>query len=79
VDAQHRMLVKKLEGYYGYYGYYGTTGNFSALAKLHYLAECIWRKALARRSQQTLPWEKMKRILKRFPLSRPHIDHRHGT
>jgi len=76
VDAQHRMLVKKLEGHYGYYG---ITGNFSALAKLHYMAERIWRTALARRSQQTLPWEKMKRILKRFPLPRPHIDHRHGT
>jgi hypothetical protein len=76
VDAQHRMLVKKLEGHYGYYG---ITGNFSALAKLHYLAERIWRTALARRSQQTLPWEKMRRILKRFPLPRPHIVHRHGT
>ena len=76
VDAQHRMLVKKLEGHYGYYG---ITGNFSALAKLHYQAERIWRAALARRSQQTLPWEKMKRILKRFPLPRPHIVHRHGT
>jgi len=72
------MLVKKLEGHYGYYG---ITSNFLALAKVFYMAERIWRKALAcaRRSQQRPPWRKMKRILARFPLPRPRTVHRYGT
>jgi RNA-directed DNA polymerase len=76
LETQHRMLVKKLEGHYGYYG---ITGNLLALAKVFYAAERIWRRALARRSQQRLPWSKMKRILARFPLPRPRIVHRHGA
>ena len=76
LDTQHRMLVKKLKGHYGYYG---ITGNFPALAKVLYAAKRIWRKALARRSQQRLSWAKMQRILDRFPLPRPRIVHRHGT
>jgi group II intron reverse transcriptase/maturase len=76
LKTQHLMLVKKLEGHYGYYG---ITGNFLALAKVFYAAERIWRRALARRSQQRLPWSKMKRILARFPLPKPRIVHRHET
>jgi RNA-directed DNA polymerase len=76
LNEQHEMLVKKIEGHYGYYG---IKGNFPALAKVFYAAERIWRKALARRSQQRLPWPKMKRILERFPLPKPHIGPRHGT
>src|SRR5690349_15737740 len=76
LKTQHRMLVKKLKGHYGYYG---ITGNFPALAKVLYAAKRIWRKALARRSQQRLSWAKMQRILDRFPLPQPRIVHRHGT
>ena len=76
LETQHLMLVKKLEGHYGYYG---ITSNFLALAKVFYMVERIWRKALARRSQQRLPWSKMKWILARFPLPRPRIVHRYGA
>ena len=76
LETQHLTLVNKLEGHYNYYG---ITGNFPALAKVHYAATRLWRKALARRSQQRLPWAKMSRILERFPLPRPHIVHRYGT
>jgi RNA-directed DNA polymerase len=76
LETQHLMLVKKLKGHYGYYG---ITGNFPALAKVHYAATRLWRKALARRSQQRLPWVKMARILKRFPLPPPRIVHQYGT
>jgi group II intron reverse transcriptase/maturase len=76
LDAQHSMLVKKLKGHYGYYG---ITGNSLALAKVLDAVSRIWRKALARRSQQRLPWTKMQRILKRFPLPAARIVHRYGT
>lgn len=76
LEAQHLMLVKKLEGHYGYYG---ITGNFSAIAKVFYVTKRLWRKALARRSQQRVPWAKMARILERFPLPAPRIVHRYGT
>ena len=76
LDTQHLMLVKKLKGHYAYYG---ITGNFPALARVFYAVRRIWRKALARRSQQRLPWTKMQRILERFPLPSPRIVHQHGT
>jgi group II intron reverse transcriptase/maturase len=74
LNTQHLMLVKKLRGHYGYYG---ITGNFLALARVFYMVKCIWRKALARRSQRRLPWSKMQRILARFPLPLPRIIHQH--
>jgi len=76
LNEQHEMLVKKIEGHYGYYG---ITGNFPALAQVFYAVRRIWRKALARRSQQRLPWAKMQRIWERFPLPSPHIGPRRGT
>jgi len=76
LKMQHLMLVKKLKGHYGYYG---ITGNFPALAQVFYAVKRIWRRALARRSQQRLPWAKMARILERFPLPAPRIVHQHGT
>ena len=76
LKTQHLMLVKKLKGHYGYYG---ITGNYPALAKVLYATRRIWRKALARRSQQRLPWAKMLRMLERFPLPSPRTVHRHGT
>lgn len=76
LNTQHLMLVKKLSGHYGYYG---ITGNFPALAQVFYAVKRIWRKALARRSQQRLPWTKMARILERFPLPSPRIVHQHRT
>jgi RNA-directed DNA polymerase len=76
LNEQHEMLVKKIEGHYGYYG---ITGNFPALAQVFYAVKRIWRKALARRSQQRLPWSKMQRIWERFPLPSPHIGPRRGT
>lgn len=76
LEAQHLTLVKKLKGHYAYFG---ITGNYDALARLVYEVQRAWRNALARRSQQSLPWAKMNRILKRFPLPPPRIIHRYGT
>jgi RNA-directed DNA polymerase len=76
LKTQHRALVEKLEGHYGYYG---VTGNFRALSQVHQATQRLWRKALARRSQQRLSWKKMKRILERFPLPEPRIVHQYGS
>lgn len=48
-------------------------------ARVHYEVPRIWRKALARRSQQRLTWPKMNRLLKRYPLPRPRIVHQYGS
>jgi hypothetical protein len=76
LDAQHRALAKKLNGHDAYYG---ITANFDALARFCYEATLSWWKALRRRSQRRLPWSKMHRILKRFPLPPPRIVHRYVT
>ena len=76
LKAQHLTLVKKLNGHYAYYG---ITSNFDAIARLFYEVPRIWRKALARRSQQRFSWSKMNRLLERFPLPSPRIVHQYGT
>ncbi len=76
LKAQHLSLVKKLNGHYAYYG---ITSNFDAIARLFYEIPRVWRKALARRSQQRFSWPKMNRLLERFPLPAPRIVHQYGT
>lgn len=76
LEAQQHAIAKKLNGHDAYYG---ITSNFDAIARFHYEARRVWRKALARRSQQRLPWRKMVRILRRFPLPAPRIVHNYGT
>jgi len=66
-------------GNYDNYAYYGITSNFDRIAHFFYMAKRVWRKALARRSQQTLPWRKMQKLMERFPLPAPRIVHRYGT
>ena len=76
LNAQHLTLRKKLMGHYAYYG---ITSNFDRIAGFFYMAKRIWRTALARRSQQSMPWRKMQTLLKQFPLPAPRIVHRYGT
>lgn len=76
VKAQHLALVKKLNGHYAYYG---ITSNFDAMTRLYYEVPRVWRKALARRSQQRFSWAKMNRLLRRYPLPPPRIVHQYGT
>lgn len=77
VEVQHRVLAQKLRGHYAYYG---VTGNNRALARLWYETTKTWRKWLCRRSQKGfLNWDKMLRLLERFPLPPPRIVHRYGT
>jgi RNA-directed DNA polymerase len=76
LEAQHLTLGRKLRGHYNYFG---ITGNYRALGRFLFEVKRAWHKALARRSQQRLPWLKMQRILARFALPGPRIVHRHGT
>lgn len=74
LETQHRTLKKKLEGHYAYYG---ITSNYDRIADFFYMATRTWRTALARRSQQRMPWRKMQKLLERFPLPAPRIVHRY--
>jgi RNA-directed DNA polymerase len=77
VETQHRVLARKLNGHYAYFG---VTSNYAALARLVHEVKAIWRKWLSRRSQKgLLSWEKMHRLLGRYPLPPPRIVHRYGT
>lgn len=76
LKTQHLTLTRKLNGHYAYYG---ITSNFDRIASFLYMAKRIWRTALARRSQQRMPWRKMQNVLERFPLPAPRIVHRYGT
>jgi len=76
LEAQHLALRKKLEGHYAYYG---ITSNFDRISSFYHMASRVWRTALARRSQQRMPWRKMQKLLERFPLPAPRIVHRYGT
>jgi group II intron reverse transcriptase/maturase len=71
VRAQQHALAQKLRGHFGYYG---ITGNFEALQRFRQAVQRAWQKWLNRRSQRArMDWERMNRLLERFPLPRPHI------
>ena len=73
VRAQQRALAQKLRGHYGYYG---ITGNSDGLQRFFREAIDTWRKWLNRRSQRApMPWERMHKLLERYPLPRPRIAH----
>ena len=76
LETQHLALKRKLEGHYAYYG---ITSNFDRISSFYHMASRVWRTALARRSQQRLPWQKMHTLLERFPLPAPRIVHQYGT
>lgn len=71
IGDQQQGLAQKLRGHFGYFG---IQGNSAAL--WHWLHEVkgLWRKWLNRRSQSGhMPWEKMHKLLERYPLPRPRI------
>jgi group II intron reverse transcriptase/maturase len=77
VKEQHRVLAQKLNGHDSYYG---VTSNYDALKQLRREVVLIWRKWLSRRSQKGyMSWEKMTRLLERYPLPKARIVHRYVT
>ena len=75
IREQWKGLEQKLRGHFGYFG---ITGNFEALARFAYEATKAWHKWLSRRSQRGMPWARMNRLLKRYPLPSPKILHHYA-
>jgi RNA-directed DNA polymerase len=73
LSSQQEGLARKLRGHYEYYG---ITGNSEALRRFSWEVVAVWRKWLDRRSQNArMTWERMHRLLKRYPLPPPRIAH----
>jgi group II intron reverse transcriptase/maturase len=73
VDSQQRALARKLRGHYEYYG---IAGNSECIVRFHREVIRVWRKGLSRRSQRAwISFERMNRMLERYPLPPPHIAH----
>ena len=71
ISVQHEKLTAMLQGHDAYFG---IKGNGAAVYSLRHWVERCWRKWLSRRSRKAyITWEKMKRILARFPLPKPRI------
>ena len=76
VSEQRDKLSRKLKGHYGYYG---ITGNSRSLYGFYEQVRKSWQKWLNRRSRKhDMPWERFKRLLKRYPLPPPRIVHRYS-
>jgi RNA-directed DNA polymerase len=70
---QHRTLSQKLRGHFAYYG---ITGNAAALKRFRRGAIGLWRKWLSRRNRDgPIAWDKMYRLLERFPLPPAIVVH----
>ena len=65
MTTQHRTLSQKLKGHNGYYG---ITGNAEALDRFRSAVRRAWQRALGRRSQKGMNWERFKELEKRFKL-----------
>jgi RNA-directed DNA polymerase len=73
LKSQQESLEKKLRGHYGYYG---ITGNSDAIKRFFRGVTEVWRKWLNRRSQNAkMTWERMHRLLQRYPLPSPRVAH----
>jgi RNA-directed DNA polymerase len=71
VRAQQKSLAQKLRGHFGYFG---ITGNFEALQRFLCEVQRAWQKWLNRRSQRArMNWERMQKLLERYPLPPPRI------
>ena len=69
------QLVEKLNRKLrGHYNYYGVSGNIKKLQDFYEYVKWQLKRALSRRSQKDkTTWEKLGKLLQRFPLVRPSI------
>lgn len=71
VRDQRQALARKL---LGHFGYFGITGNYEALHRFREGVRRAWRKWLDRRSNRArMSWDKMSKLLRRYPLPQPRI------
>ena len=72
IADQHTWLSQVLRGHYAYFG---LPSNFRLMATFHRQVRDLWYRALRRRSQRGLTWDRFASLLERFPLPRPRITH----
>jgi group II intron reverse transcriptase/maturase len=73
VRQQHQALCRKLRGHDAYYG---ITHNGSALQRLRYWVRRAWKRWLSTRSRHgRMNWEKMNKLLERYPLPPARVVH----
>jgi len=73
LTVQHRRLARAMAGHDAYYG---ITGNIRRIKWYHHQVERIWKAALSRRSRTgKLTWDRMERVLARYPLPAAKIVH----
>jgi RNA-directed DNA polymerase len=71
VREQQHALAQKLRGHFGFYG---ITGNYEALQRFGLEVRRAWQRWLNRRSQRArMNWERMGKLLERYPLPQPRI------
>ena len=74
---QHKTLCQKVRGHYNYYG---VAANWRSLSSFLYYVRKTWRVWLNRRSQNAkMTWDKMLKLLERYPLPNVRIVHRIGV
>ncbi|HEY6291802.1 MAG TPA: reverse transcriptase domain-containing protein [Terriglobia bacterium] len=72
IVLQYQWLCSVLRGHFAYFG---LPSNLSRIHAFHQLTRGLWYRALNRRSQRQLTWERYARLLERFPLPTPRITH----
>lgn len=72
LKEQHAMLSRSLRGYYGYYG---IRGNSNRIKQFCQEVTRAWAKWLKRRGQKAISWDKLRNLLKRYPLPPARIVH----
>ena len=73
-DALPKQWAHLVSVLRGHGNYYGLRGNSVRLASFRYQLTRIWRKWLSRRSRKSrLNWDKMRELLRRYPLPRPRV------
>jgi group II intron reverse transcriptase/maturase len=72
IVLQHRWLCSVLRGHFAYFA---LPSNFDRINAFYQETRRLWFRALNRRSQRRLSWERYVRLLERLPLPTPHITH----
>ena len=73
-DVVHEQWAHLASVLRGYGNYYGLRGNSVRLSSFYYQVARIWRKWLSHRSRKSrLNWDKMRQLLRRYPLPRPRV------
>ena len=76
LNAEFRVVAngrKLVAGYklIGALAYYGLPSNMRSMVGFAYEVRRLWLRALARRSQRGMTWDRFNRLMKVFPLPMP--------